>query len=80
MNVQQQMYFDLYQKCLEISDRIDSNLLVSFDELDAELRKTLLVDNNIVDNDLFYGVEENVNNIYDELKKYEQVLISKFQV
>ena len=73
MNVQQQMYFDLYQKCLEISDRIDSNLLVSFDELDAELRKTLLVDNNIVDNDLFYGVEENVNNIYDELKKYEQV-------
>lgn len=79
MNEQQKMYFDLYEKCLEISNRIDSSMLNSFDELDEVLRKALLIDNKLVDNDLFYELENDINDVYNDLKSYEQVLISKFQ-
>ena len=79
MNLRQKMYCDLYEKCLEINNRIDDSLLTCFDELDESLRATLLIDNNVFNNDLFNELKSNVNGVYSDLKSYEQILAAKCQ-
>ena len=72
-------YYELYKNCLDICDRIDNHLLNNFDDLNKNLRDTILVDNELVDNEKFFDLERQISTVYNDIKAYEQVIVSKFQ-
>lgn len=79
MDERKKMYFELHEKCKEICETIDNNLLNAFDELDKSLRTTITIENQLIENDNFYDLEEQMKNIYNEIKANEPIIIAKYE-